>query len=151
MKQGQQITVNVQYFRPLHDRVLVRVIGKAFTTAELRPRANSRVILIRSEGNLVDGVEGDYRRMPLLGEILAVGPGKYDEKDRFQATTVKPGEVVVFTDWNDWEDAPAGVHMIREGDVWGYPNEARSVHGTGATTSERSQSSVTKRAKSKAS
>lgn len=145
--------MNITDIRPLQDRVLVRALGKAFTTADLRPRSNGSIILIRKDSTLVDGVEGDYRRMPLLGEIIAVGPGVYDAKNRFRPTVVKPGEVVVFTDWNDWDDAPAGIHMIREGDVWGYPqtNESHSLQIACAQASDRSQSSVTKRAKSKAS
>jgi co-chaperonin GroES (HSP10) len=119
--------MNFADIRPLQDRVLVRAINQAFTTADLRPRSNGSIILIRKDSTLVDGVEGDYRRMPLCGEVLAVGPGKYDKKNRFHPTTVKPGEIVIFTDWNDWEQAPPGVHMITEGDIWGYPNAKSKV------------------------
>lgn len=110
------MTTNI---RPLHDRVLVRRLPEA-------PRLDG-LILIKNDASMMDVVHdgtdkhSDYRRVPLLGEVVAVGPGKYDEKNRFHRTTVKPGDVVIFTDWNDWDQAPAGLYMIREGDVWGYP------------------------------
>lgn len=105
---------------PLHDRVLIERLPGA-------PRLDG-LIVIRENPDCVDAVSAttdgdhaDYRRVPILGRVVSVGRGKHDAKFRFHPTVVKPGDVVVFTDWNDWAEAPPGFHMVREGDIWGYP------------------------------
>lgn len=109
--------------QPLHDRVLVRRLPD-----DPHPLG---LVLVKDAPDQVDVVHdltdkhSDYRRVQLKGEILAVGPGKYDEKFRFHPTHVKPGEVIFFSNWNDWDDAPKGLYMIREADIWGYPAQKK--------------------------
>lgn len=105
--------------KPLHDRVLLRKIEKEWKPEEI-VWVRDHPEFVDVVENMTDGRHGDYRRMPIMGVILAVGPGKRDKKFRLRPTTVKPGEVVIFTDWNDWESAPKGVYMVREADIWGY-------------------------------
>lgn len=103
---------------PTQDRVIVRDF----------PQPSSLVVLIRKNPNCVDvvsgqtkGDHGDYRRVGIYGEVIAVGPGKRDKKDRLKRTTVKPGDKVQYTAWNDGEDfLPSGFRMITEGDIWGW-------------------------------
>jgi len=109
--------------QPLHDRILVRRLPD-----EPHPLG---IVLVKDDPNTVDVVHdltdkhSDYRRIPIRGEILAVGPGKYDDKFKWHSTTVKPGQCILFTNWNDWEDAPAGLYMIREADVMGFLPKAK--------------------------
>ena len=102
--------------QPLHDRVLVRLLEKE--------RADGLVI-IRERPDCVDLVgdgpqHSDHRRVGFTGVVVAVGPGKLDEKFKFRATRVKPGEVVTFSAWDDLDGRIPGHCMIREGDIWGY-------------------------------
>jgi co-chaperonin GroES (HSP10) len=106
-------------FQPGEDRVLVRRIAEQIDAKSiLCIREHPECVDVVS--NQVDGNHGDYRRTGLLGVIVAVGPGKMSPRFKFRPTTVKPGEVIVFSNWNDWEDAPEGLYLIREADIWGY-------------------------------
>ncbi|HUD64704.1 MAG TPA: hypothetical protein VMQ17_09005 [Candidatus Sulfotelmatobacter sp.] len=105
-------------FQPALDRVLVRRMEKSDDNGLVVIRENPHLVDVVS--NQTDGNHGDYRRVPVLGIVVAVGPGKYNQKFKFKPTTVKPGEVVIFTEWNDWADAPEGLYLIREADIWGH-------------------------------
>ena len=65
-------------FVPLGDRVLVRRTDEEET----------------SEGGIV--LPGSAAEKPSQGEVLAVGPGKTDDKGEIQAIPVKAGDMVVF-------------------------------------------------------
>ena len=65
-------------FVPLGDRVLVRRTDEEET----------------SEGGIV--LPGSAAEKPSQGEVLAVGPGKIDDKGEIQAVPVKAGDMVVF-------------------------------------------------------
>ncbi len=65
-------------FVPLGDRVLVRRTDEEET----------------SEGGIV--LPGSAAEKPSQGEVLAVGPGKTDDKGEIQAVPVKAGDMVVF-------------------------------------------------------
>ena len=65
-------------FIPLGDRVLVRRTDEEET----------------SEGGIV--LPGSAAEKPSQGEVLAVGPGKTDDKGEIQAIPVKAGDMVVF-------------------------------------------------------
>lgn len=108
-------------FQPTLDRVLVRRLKQKTRKHDLVVvRENPDCVDVVS--NQADGSHGDYRRVGIVGVIVAVGPGKFDEENwKFYPTTVKPGEVVMFTEWNDWADAPEDLYLIREADIWGYP------------------------------
>lgn len=101
----------------LEDRILVRRM--------IVPRSDG-LIIIKTDERSIDvvndgtGDHGNYSRRSLIGTILKVGPGKRNEKGKFKPTTVKPGQVIVFSDWNDWEGAPEGLYLIREADIWGH-------------------------------
>lgn len=104
--------------RLLRDRVLVRRIDKP---------TDSGLVVIREHPEMVDFIDGDKtgahndnRRVGLTGVVVAVGPGVYDEDGDFHRTTVQPGEVVMFTAWNDAADIFPGHNLIREGDIWGW-------------------------------
>ena len=65
-------------FVPLGDRVLVRRTDEEET----------------SEGGIV--LPGSAAEKPSQGEVLAVGPGKTNDKGEIQAVQVKAGDMVVF-------------------------------------------------------
>jgi len=65
-------------FVPLGDRVLVRRTYEEET----------------SEGGIV--LPGSAAEKPSQGEVLAVGPGKTNDKGEIQAVPVKAGDMVVF-------------------------------------------------------
>ena len=65
-------------FVPLGDRVLVRRTDEEET----------------SEGGIV--LPGSAAEKPSQGEVLAVGPGKANDKGEIQAVPVKAGDMVVF-------------------------------------------------------
>jgi len=65
-------------FVPLGDRVLVRRTDEEET----------------SEGGIV--LPGSAAEKPSQGEVLAVGPGKTNDKGEIQAIPVKAGDMVVF-------------------------------------------------------
>jgi co-chaperonin GroES (HSP10) len=104
-------------FEPTLDRVLVRRIAEPRKDGLVLIRENPDCVDVVS--NQTDGAHGDYRRVPVLGVVVAVGPGRFDKKFKFHPTTVKPGEVVIFTEWNDWAEAPEDLYLIREADIWG--------------------------------
>jgi co-chaperonin GroES (HSP10) len=108
-------------FRPLHDRVWIRRLPDELLDGPIlirRLRDDPRAIDAVNDGT---EAHSDYRRMAAIGEIVAVGPGSYDKHHRLQPTVVKPGQTVVFTDWNDFEGAPEGYQLVREADIWGFP------------------------------
>lgn len=51
-----------------------------------------------------------------IGQVIAVGPGKRDDKGRLKPMEVKVGMVVRFS-LNDYEDGD--YTLIREGDIFG--------------------------------
>jgi co-chaperonin GroES (HSP10) len=112
--------------QPMRDLVLVR---------DLPPKPHHLgLVIIRENPELgdvisgtTDGSHGDYRHVACDGEVIAVGPGKYNEKtQRRIPVTVQPGDIVRYTAWNDLPDLlPPGFRLIQQGDIWGYPNHAQ--------------------------
>jgi co-chaperonin GroES (HSP10) len=107
-------------FAPIDDRVLIRALP-----VNLNP---SSLIVIRENEHLVDfvgdgsnGEHNDNRRVGIVGVVVATGPGGWDEKKfKVQKMSVKPGDVVMFTAWNDLATLlPSDHYLIREGDIWG--------------------------------
>jgi co-chaperonin GroES (HSP10) len=110
MSTGNIHSFEPEQLRPLHDRVLVR---------ELPLPGNLQ--LVREDPNSIDGRKdgpGDYRRLPRRGIVVSVGRGAWITPDFFRPTTVRPGQIITFSSWQDWEDAPQGYWLIREADVW---------------------------------
>jgi chaperonin GroES len=86
--------------QPLHDRVLVRLIPE-----------ESKSLLI---------IPDIAKSKSILGEVVAVGPGKRRNNGSRQPMNVKPGDRVRFNSkWNDWESLPDELHLIQEGDIFG--------------------------------
>lgn len=87
--------------RPLHDRVIVKRSEPELKTAS---------------GIVIPDAAGEK---PEQGEILAVGPGKRNDRGDFVALSVKPGDKVLFGKYAgqtvklDGQD----VLVIREDDV----------------------------------
>lgn len=64
--------------KPLQDRVVVRVAEVEKTTA----------------GGLV--IPDTATENPTIGEVLAVGPGKHDDKGNLKTISVSPGDQILF-------------------------------------------------------
>ena len=87
--------------RPIHDRIIVK------------PEEVTNV----TEGG-IHVIE--FREKPKrCGEVLAVGPGVYDQNGKFAPTTLKPGDRVVFGSYAGTEITVDGekLRVMREGDV----------------------------------
>lgn len=106
--------IDPEQLQPILDRVLIRELPLP-----------GKLIVIREDENSIDGRAdgpGDYRRRPRKGIVIKAGPGKWIHPPKhssfFRPTTIRPGQIVTFSSWQDWEDAPAGYFMVLEGDVW---------------------------------
>lgn len=90
-------------FRPLHDRILVR-----------RVDADEK-----SAGGII--IPDTAREKPLEAEVIAVGPGAYDEKGKRVELDVKPGDFVLLGKWAGTEVKIDGEDLlvIKESDVFG--------------------------------
>lgn len=87
--------------RPIHDRVIVRADEpKTVTSGGI---------------HLVQFGQKAQRR----GEVLAVGPGTYNEKGQFIKTTLKPGDRVIFGSYAGAEIKIEGetYRVMRESDI----------------------------------
>ena len=89
--------------RPLHDRVVVRRIEEANTSA----------------GGIVIPVTAAEKPMP--GEVLSVGNGKVQDHGEVRALDVKAGDKVLFGKYSGTEVKVEGddVLVMREDDIMG--------------------------------
>ncbi|XVJ70432.1 MAG: co-chaperone GroES [Rhizobacter sp.] len=89
--------------RPLHDRIIVKRSDPELKTA-------SGIVIPDSAGE-----------KPEQGEILAVGPGKRNDKGDFIAPVVKRGDKILFGKYSGQTVKVDGqeVLVIREEDVFG--------------------------------
>lgn len=87
--------------RPLHDRLIVKRSEPELKTA-------SGIVIPDSAGE-----------KPEQGEVLAVGPGKRNDKGDFIALAVKPGDKILFGKYAGQTVKHEGqeVLVIREDDV----------------------------------
>lgn len=87
--------------RPIHDRIIVR--------------ADEPETVTKGGIHLVQYGQKAQRR----GEVLAVGPGTYNEKGQFIETTLKPGDRIVFGSYAGTELKLDGesYRVMRESDV----------------------------------
>ena len=90
-------------FRPLHDRVVVRRIDEAQTTA----------------GGII--IPDTATEKPQQGEILAVGPGAIGDNGSVQVLDVKSGDKVLFGKWSGTEVKIDGEDLLimKESDIMG--------------------------------
>ena len=90
-------------FRPLHDRVVIRRVD---------PEG-------KSSGGII--IPDTVQEKPMEGEIVAVGPGKRDEKGMIAPLGVKPGDHILFGKWSGTEIKLDGEDLLimSESDIMG--------------------------------
>jgi chaperonin GroES len=81
-------------FRPLHDRVVVRRLEGDQKTA----------------GGII--IPDTAKEKPQEGEVVAVGPGKRNEKGDIVALDVKAGDRVLFGKWSGTEVKIDGEELL---------------------------------------
>ena len=72
-------------FRPLHDRVLIKVLDSEEKTA----------------GGII--IPDTAKEKPQEGEVVAVGPGSKSEEGKISPMDVKIGDIVLFGKWSGTE------------------------------------------------
>ncbi len=90
-------------FRPLHDRVVVRRVAEENKT----------------KGGII--IPDTAKEKPQEGEVIAVGPGAYDERGKIVPLEVKAGDRVLFGKWSGSEvkiDAE-DLLIMKESDIMG--------------------------------
>lgn len=80
--------------KPLADRVVIKKL-------EAEEKTSGGIVLPDSA-----------KEKPMQGEILAVGPGKYDEKGNRQPMEVKVGDKVLFAKYSGTEVKIDGVEYL---------------------------------------
>jgi chaperonin GroES len=99
-------------FRPLHDRVVVRRIEGEEKT----------------RGGII--IPDTAKEKPQEGEVVAVGPGKRNEKGETIALDVKAGDRILFGKWSGTEVKIDGEELLimNESDIMAVLDDA----GTGS-------------------
>jgi len=94
-------------FRPLHDRVVVKLID-----AEAK-----------SAGGII--IPDTAKEKPSQGEVTAVGPGGRDEAGKLIPIDIKVGDRVLFGKWSGTEVKIDGQELLimKESDVMGVIEE----------------------------
>lgn len=90
-------------FRPLHDRVLVRLVEADTKTA----------------GGII--IPDSATEKPMEGEIVAVGTGHINDNGEVRPLDVKTGDKVIFSKWAGTEIAVEGedLMVMKESDLIG--------------------------------
>ena len=90
-------------FRPLHDRVLIKVLDSEEKTA----------------GGII--IPDTAKEKPQEGEVVAVGPGAKSENGKIAPMDVKVGDVVLFGKWSGTEVKIDGEDLLimKESDIMG--------------------------------
>jgi chaperonin GroES len=90
-------------FRPLHDRVLIRVLDSEEKTS----------------GGII--IPDTAKEKPQEGEVVAVGPGAKSEDGKIVSMDVKVGDIVLFGKWSGTEIKIDGTEysIMKESDVMG--------------------------------
>lgn len=90
-------------FRPLHDRVLVRLVEADTKTA----------------GGII--IPDSATEKPMEGEIVAVGTGHINDNGEVRPLDVKAGDKVIFSKWAGTEIAVEGedLMVMKESDLIG--------------------------------
>ena len=90
-------------FRPLHDRVLIKVTDSEEKTA----------------GGLI--IPDTAKEKPQDGEVVAVGPGAKTEDGKISPMDVKVGDIVLFGKWSGTEVKINGTEysIMKESDIMG--------------------------------
>ena len=90
-------------FRPLHDRVLIKVLDSEAKTA-------GRII-----------IPDTAKEKPQEGEVVAVGPGGKTEEGKLLPMDVKIGDIVLFGKWSGTEVKIENIEysIMKESDIMG--------------------------------
>ena len=90
-------------FRPLHDRVLIKVLDSEEKTS----------------GGII--IPDTPKEKPQEGEVVAVGPGAKSEDGKIVSMDVKVGDIVLFGKWSGIEIKIDGTEysIMKESDVMG--------------------------------
>ena len=90
-------------FRPLHDRVLIKVLDSEEKTS----------------GGII--IPDTAKEKPQEGEVVAVGPGATNEAGKLAPMDVKVGDVVLFGKWSGTEVKIDGQEysIMKESDIMG--------------------------------
>jgi chaperonin GroES len=99
-------------FKPLHDRVLIRRIEEEEKT----------------KGGII--IPDTAKEKPMQGEVIAVGPGAFDEKTGKRiALDVQVGDRVLFGKWSGTEVKIDGQEYVimKESDIMGVIEEAAAA------------------------
>ena len=90
-------------FRPLHDRVLIKVLDSEAKTA----------------GGII--IPDTAKEKPQEGEVIAVGPGAKNDDGKLAPMDVKVGDVVLFGKWSGTEVKIDGKEysIMKEADIMG--------------------------------
>lgn len=91
----------------------------------IKPLGN-RVLIKRSEIKMTKGgilLPETAQEKPRQGEIVAVGPGKFDDKGELKAMNVRVGDIVLFSSYAGTEvkteDGQADFLILSEEDILG--------------------------------
>ena len=90
-------------FRPLHDRVLIKVLDSEEKTS----------------GGII--IPDTAKEKPQEGEVVAVGPGAKLEDGKISPMDVKVGDLVLFGKWSGTEVKIDGTEysIMKESDIMG--------------------------------
>ena len=90
-------------FRPLHDRVLIRVLDSEEKTS----------------GGII--IPDTAKEKPQEGEVVAAGPGAKSEDGKIVSMDVKVGDIVLFGKWSGTEVKIDGTEysIMKESDIMG--------------------------------
>ena len=90
-------------FRPLHDRVLIKVLDSEEKTS----------------GGII--IPDTAKEKPQEGEVVAVGPGAKIDEGKITPMDVKIGDVVLFGKWSGTEVKIDGKEysIMKESDIMG--------------------------------
>ena len=90
-------------FRPLHDRVLIKVLDSEEKTS----------------GGII--IPDTAKEKPQEGEVVAVGPGAMNDTGKLAPMDVKVGDVVLFGKWSGTEVKIDGKEysIMKESDIMG--------------------------------
>ena len=90
-------------FRPLHDRVLIKVLDSEEKTS----------------GGII--IPDTAKEKPQEGEVVAVGPGAMNDSGKLAPMDVKVGDIVLFGKWSGTEVKIDGKEysIMKESDIMG--------------------------------
>ena len=90
-------------FRPLHDRVLIKVLDSEEKTS----------------GGII--IPDTAKEKPQEGEVVAVGPGALNDVGKLTPMDVKVGDIVLFGKWSGTEVKIDGKEysIMKESDIMG--------------------------------